>query len=104
AFLEPAAAHAIYDDLRALVAWGPPNDCRAAAAPGGYRVNGRWDFASGCRQANWMGAHCQVIEPGGELRLNAAGRPTVRTLLFPAAQARLIDTWDVIGLRGTASD
>lgn len=104
AFLEPAAAHAIYDDLRALVAWGPPNDCRAAAAPGGYRVNGRWDFASGCRQANWMGAHCQVIEPGGELRLNAAGRPTVRTLLFPAAQARLLDTWDVIGLRGTASD
>lgn len=103
-FLEPASARAIYDDPRALIAWGPPNDCRAAAAPGGYRVSGRWDFASGCRQATWMGAHCVVAEAGGGLRLNAAGRPTVRTLLFPAAEARLIDAWDTIGLRGTASD
>ena len=28
----------------------------------------------------------------------------MRTLLFPAEQATLIDTWHTIGLRGTASD
>jgi alkylation response protein AidB-like acyl-CoA dehydrogenase len=72
--------------------------------PGGYRVGGRWDFASGCRHASWMGAHCHVREADGTLRLNKAGRPTIRTLLFPARQATLIHTWDVIGLRGTASD
>jgi alkylation response protein AidB-like acyl-CoA dehydrogenase len=103
-FLEPEAAHAIYDDPRALIAWGPPNASRAIAVPGGYRVSGKWEFASGCRQASWMGAHCQVVEPDGSLRLNAAGRPTIRTLLFPVEQATLIDQWDVIGLRGTASD
>jgi len=103
-FLEPEAARTIFTDPRTVVAWGPPNASRAEAVKGGYRVSGRWDFASGCRQANWMGAHCQVQEANGELRRNRFGRPTVRTLLFPVAQATLLDTWDTIGLRGTASD
>src|SRR5437764_1184011 len=32
------------------------------------------------------------------------GTPAIRTALFPAAQARMTDIWQVIGLRGTASD
>ena len=103
-FLAPDPMRTIFADPRAIVAWGPPNAAKAIAVPGGYRVNGRWDFASGCRQATWMGAHCHVVEPDGSLRLNAAGKPTVRTLLFPASQATLLNTWNVIGMRGTASD
>ena len=67
-------------------------------------MTGKWDFASGCRHASWIGAHGHVLEADGTLRLNRFGRPTVRTLLFPANQATLIDTWQTIGLRGTASD
>ena len=104
AYLPEAVASEIFADPAASVAWGPPNAHRARAVHGGYRVSGRWDFASGCRHATWMGAHCQVEEPDGSLRLNRAGRPTIRSLLFPAGQATLIHTWDVIGLRGTASD
>src|SRR6202045_296734 len=104
AFLEPAANRAVFADPRSLIAWGPPNASRAQAADGGYRVTGRWDFASGCRQARWMGAHCHVLEADGALRLNRFGKPTVRTLLFPASKATLLDTWRTIGLRGTASD
>ena len=104
AFLEPAANRAIFADLRSLVSWGPPNASQARAVDGGYRVTGQWDFASGCRQARWMGAHCHVLEADGALRLNRFGRPTVRTLLFPASDATLLDTWRTIGLRGTASD
>jgi alkylation response protein AidB-like acyl-CoA dehydrogenase len=104
AFLTPPVAAEIFADPRATIAWGPPNACTARAAPGGYRVTGQWDFASGCRHARWMGAHCHVVEPDGSLRRNRAGRPTIRTLLFPIERATLIHTWDVIGLRGTASD
>jgi indole-3-acetate monooxygenase len=103
-FMEPASAHAIFDDSRALIAWGPPNATRARAVPGGYRISGEWAFASGCRQATWMGAHAQVLEPDGLVRADARGKPLTRTLLFPVSQARLIACWDVIGLRGTASD
>src|SRR5438445_4351192 len=104
AYLEPAVNHAVFDDSRSIVAWGPPNASRARAVDGGFRLTGKWDFASGCRQARWMGAHCHVLEADGALRLNRFGRPTVRTLLFPASEATLIDTWRTIGLRGTASD
>ena len=104
AYLEPAANHAIFADPRSIVAWGPPNASRARAVDAGYRLTGKWDFASGCRQARWMGAHCQVLEADGALRLNRFGRPTVRTLLFPASEATLLDTWRTIGLCGTASD
>lgn len=105
AYLPAEVAREIWGEPRAVVAWGPPNATKAQAVPGGYRVSGTWQFASGCRHASWMGAHCQVIEPDGSVRLNRAGRPTVRSLLFPAEHAKLIDgSWEVIGLRGTASD
>jgi alkylation response protein AidB-like acyl-CoA dehydrogenase len=104
AYLEPAANQTIFADPRSIVAWGPPNASRASAVDGGYRVTGKWDFASGCRQAHWMGAHCHVLEADGTLRLNRSGKPAVRTLLFPADEATLLDTWQTIGLRGTASD
>src|SRR4029077_6104489 len=103
-YLGLEAARTVFGDPRATCAWGPPNDCRGIAVPGGYRVTGRWDFASGCRHATWMGAHGTVIEPDGSLRLNNFGRPGVRTWLFPVEQARLLDNWDPIGLRGTASE
>jgi indole-3-acetate monooxygenase len=104
AYLEPAVSHTIFADPRSVVAWGPPNASRARAVEGGYRLTGKWDFGSGCRQARWLGAHCHVLEADGALRLNRFGHPTVRTLLFPANEATLHDTWRTIGLRGTASD
>ncbi len=103
-FISEEAARAIFADPRAVISWGPPNASQARAVPGGYRVSGRWEFSSGCRQATWMGAHCQVVEADGSLRLNHLGRPALRTLLFPAEHALLHDTWNTIGLRGTASD
>jgi indole-3-acetate monooxygenase len=103
-YLGLEAACKVFGDPRATCAWGPPNESQAIAVPGGYRVSGRWDFASGCRHAGWMGAHGAVAEPDGSLRLNNFGRPTIRTWLFPAEQATLLDNWNPIGLRGTASE
>jgi alkylation response protein AidB-like acyl-CoA dehydrogenase len=103
-YLALEGAREVFGDPRATCAWGPPNDCQGIAVAGGYRVTGRWDFASGCRHASWMGAHGAVVEPDGSLRLNRFGRPTIRTWLFPAERATLLDNWIPIGLRGTASE
>jgi alkylation response protein AidB-like acyl-CoA dehydrogenase len=104
AYLEPAAVRAIFGDPCSTVAWGPPNGSRATAVAGGYRVSGTWDFASGCRHASWMGAHCPVVEADGSLRRDPRGRPLIRTLLFPAREATVLDTWNTIGLCGTGSE
>jgi alkylation response protein AidB-like acyl-CoA dehydrogenase len=103
-FIPLETAQAIFADPCAIIAWGPPNEHQARAVPGGYRVTGEWHFASGSRQANWMGAHCHVVEPDGSLRLNRFGRPTVRTLLFRKQQTTPIRDWNTIGMRGTASE
>jgi alkylation response protein AidB-like acyl-CoA dehydrogenase len=103
-FIQLETAKAIFSDPRAWISWGPPNQYKAEAEPGGYRVTGEWHFASGSRQANWMGAHCQVTEPDGSLRLNRFGRPTTRTLLFRKEHTQPILDWNTIGMRGTASE
>lgn len=103
-FLEPDVAREIFANPKAVVAWGPPNACKATAVDGGYLISGKWDFASGCRQATWMGAHGPVVERDGSLRRDAKGHTAIRSLLFPVSEATLLDTWNPIGLRGTASD
>jgi alkylation response protein AidB-like acyl-CoA dehydrogenase len=103
-FVPLDTAREIYADARTIISWGPPNQHRAHAVPGGYRVSGEWHFASGSRQANWMGADCQVVEPDGSLRLNRFGRPTTRTLLFRKEHTQAIQDWNTIGMRGTASE
>ena len=76
----------------------------ATVVDGGYRVTGTWQFASGSRQANWLGGLCLVCDPDGSVRTNPNGRPQTRTLLFPKSSAVITDTWHVVGLRGTGSD
>ena len=106
ASLDHGAAREIFaDDPRALLAVGPPHSSgKAVAAPGGYRVSGNWQYASGSRHATWMAAHCPVFEPDGKPRLDANGSPVERTLIFPKSSVTMTDVWRVIGLRGTGSD
>ena len=104
AYMTPEAARAVWE-IRAVRSRGArPTSARAGGAGDGYRVTGRWDFASGCRHSKWMGAHGPVVEPDGSLRRYPDGRTVLRTWLFPAEQARLLDNWNPIGLRGTASE
>jgi len=104
AYLEPEVAQAVFGDPRAVLAWGPPNGpVRAVACDGGYRVSGRWSFASGMRQATWLGPQCAVTEADGSPRTGDAHR-IKRVFLVPASAVRVEDVWDVMGLRGTASD
>ena len=103
AYLDPDAANEIFNAPPGILAWGAIAH-EVQAIPGGYRANARWDFASGSRQASWLGAHVQIVEADGTRRLKPNGAPEVRTILFPLASATMYDVWDVIGLNGTGTD
>jgi indole-3-acetate monooxygenase len=103
AYLDLDVAHEIFDAPDAVLAWGAVSHA-VQAEPGGYRITARWDFASGSRQANWLGAHVQIIQADGTRRLRPNGAPEVHTIVFPATSATMYDVWDVIGLRGTGTD
>lgn len=104
AYLPPGSAHHIFDD-GGILAWGSTTSpVMARPERGGYRVTGRWSFASGGHHATWLGGHCVVADPDGNLRQDARGRTIPRTLLFRAEEVNWSDDWDVLGLRGTGSD
>ncbi len=74
--------------------YAPVNEARLDK--GGYRLTGRWSFASGCDNAQW--ALCAARLPATADRPSQPG-----FLLVPATDYGIDDTWDVIGLAGTGS-
>jgi alkylation response protein AidB-like acyl-CoA dehydrogenase len=61
----------------------------------GFRVNGRWPFASGCLHATTFFGNCLVgVEDGV---------PQFRMAVFRPEQVVIEDTWHVSGLCGTGS-
>ena len=76
---------------------------RAIAVPGGYRVTGHWFFASGCMHSSLLHGACKVFD-GDTPRRRPNGDQEVRIAYFcPKSDARIIDTWNVSGMRGTGS-
>jgi 3-hydroxy-9,10-secoandrosta-1,3,5(10)-triene-9,17-dione monooxygenase len=70
---------------------------KARAVDGGYVLDGRWSFSSGCDHATWvlLGA----IVPGED------DQPAdFRTFLLPASDYAIEDVWHTVGLRGTGSN
>lgn len=76
---------------------------RAVAVEGGFDVSGRWPFASGSSHATWFAAECKIYD-GEELRRDAEGNERTKMLFIPASEITVHDTWDTLGLRGTASN
>ena len=89
------------DTPRSIVANTPVPTAEAIVVPGGYRVTGRMGFSTGCRHASWLAARARVFE-NGQLRLQD-DQPEQRYLFVPAAEAELLDTWHVRGMRGTGT-
>lgn len=73
----------------------------AEVTQGGYVVNGRWPYVSGCKHASFLMGFCLVHE-GGAPRMGQRG-PDLRIVCVPADNISLFDTWDVAGLSGTGS-
>ena len=104
AYLDLPVAHAIFSDRRAVLAWGPGPRVKAVECEGGYKVSGVWAFASGGRHATWLGAHCPIFKADGSPKLDDNGLQVERTMLVRTEDVEWTDIWNIVGLRGTASD
>jgi len=71
---------------------------KAVRDKGGYRFSGRWSFASGSNNADYVCIH-GVLD--GE---QAGGAPATRMGVVPAREVNIEDVWHVSGLKGTASN
>ena len=67
---------------------------KAKLTDGGYRLDGRWSFSSGCDHASWV-----LL---GGIVTNDEGQPVdFCTFLLPNTDYTIDDVWDTVGLRGT---
>jgi 3-hydroxy-9,10-secoandrosta-1,3,5(10)-triene-9,17-dione monooxygenase len=95
---------ALFDDRAARDVWGADTSVliastymptgRATPVAGGFRFSGKWKFSSGSE-------HCDWVFLGGMVGDPQAG--DYRTFLLPRSDYRIVDTWHVLGLKGTGS-
>src|SRR5262245_20793524 len=106
-FLDPKIAREVFGAPNALVAWGPPAGiAKALAVDGGYRVTGKWRFASGSANATWMGGHSTVFATADQSReWSALQHPVAHALwhrfLWGGARHRAHDPGSI---RATGAD
>ncbi len=87
--------------------WGENPEARIAGvfAPsattrkvdGGYVVNGKWPWSSGCLHSNWVLMGIPVVNEAGQLVDQGAA-------LIPIEECTIEDTWFVVGMRGSGSN
>lgn len=95
---------ALFDDRAAQDVWGRDSSVliastymptgRATAVDGGFRFSGKWKFSSGSEHCDWILLGGMVGDPQ---------QGDYRTFLLPRADYQIIDTWHVMGLKGTGS-
>ena len=103
AYLPKESAAAIWkDDPDVVMAGVFAPMGRARAVDGGYRLTGRWPFASGSENASWRLGGGLVMADDGPRKL-PSGQPEIRSFFFRAEESVIHDTWHTAGLCGTGS-
>jgi alkylation response protein AidB-like acyl-CoA dehydrogenase len=103
AFLDQDVARSMYPDILVATAATATPTGRALSVPGGYRVSGRFPFASGCHHCDWVWLGC-IVEEDGKPRANSDGVPETRQCFLELSKCEILDTWHTTGLRGTGSN
>jgi alkylation response protein AidB-like acyl-CoA dehydrogenase len=68
-----------------------------ARVDGGWRVNGRWPWASGCLHSQWAACGINMKNEAGQI-------VNVGLSLMPMRELAVEDTWHMAGMRGTGSN
>lgn len=77
----------------ASVLFGPATVRRVA---GGFVLDGRWTFCSGCHQADWVLAGAMLVDEGAP--------PALGFFVVPTNQLEIVDDWHVTGFAATGSN
>ncbi len=88
-----AASEVFADPDRSNAGMFAPVATVSPAGDGTYRLTGRWPYTSNCEQAAWFG-----------LAATFPGEPAPRLVFAPRDAVTIHPTWNVVGLRATASN
>jgi len=93
AYLEDDAIKELFSGARfPVIAGQGTRPGKAVRTNGGFKLTGSWSFASGIKH----GTHIHTLGL-------VEGTNEARIFVLPVGKAKLIDNWDVLGLRATGS-
>jgi 3-hydroxy-9,10-secoandrosta-1,3,5(10)-triene-9,17-dione monooxygenase len=99
ALFDPRAAEDVFGkNPQTLIASTYMPKGQVTPVEGGFKFSGRWGFSSGID-------HCEWVFLGGLIFNKADPKqpPEYRTFLLPKKDYEVVDTWHVMGLKGTGS-
>jgi alkylation response protein AidB-like acyl-CoA dehydrogenase len=102
AWLPEPTARAMFEPREVITGGVAAPMGRAERVEGGFRVTGRWPWASGSQNCQWLMGGTLVTQ-GGKPVLSPAGMPELRIMALPVRDVVLHDTWHASGLCGTGS-
>jgi alkylation response protein AidB-like acyl-CoA dehydrogenase len=101
-FLEPRFAREILATPNLCIGGSGAPSGFADIDGDGYRLSGRWEFATGAPMTTHFTLNAVLREHGQPLA-DAGGAARVRAFIVPASQVAIHENWRTIGLRATAS-
>jgi alkylation response protein AidB-like acyl-CoA dehydrogenase len=102
AWLPEHHAETIFADPRAITGGVFAPMGKAIVEGDDFIVSGRWAWASGSANCQWLIGGAVILDDG-VMRTLPNGAPDHRMMFMPASEIELIDTWDTLGMRGTGS-
>jgi alkylation response protein AidB-like acyl-CoA dehydrogenase len=102
AFLDPEAAKELWPSIDDVTAGQVAPNGQARAVDGGWLVNGRWSFGSGCTHADVIVGGCFVME--GDAPRMVDGQADFLMACAPAPAWNVLDNWETTGLEGSGSN
>ena len=101
-YMHESGARAVFADPDVPTAGIAAPAGAATRVDGGVQVSGRWPFASGVTDADWLWAGCMVMQDG-KPHMTPHG-PEIIHVCVPMSAVAVHDTWRVSGLNGTGSN
>jgi len=101
-YMQQPTAQALFADRTVCLGGSGHASGTATLADNGYRVSGKWRYATGAPHLTHFTANC-IVEHDGETVLDKAGNPVVKSFFFAKDDVRIVEDWPAFGLRATAS-
>lgn len=101
-FLEPELARSILATEQVCLAGTGVPSGTAEREGDSYRIDGRWDYATGADIATHFTFNARLLD-GGEPLTDAGNEPVVKAFVVPAAEVEVIPDWRGMGLRATST-
>ncbi|MBD0776944.1 acyl-CoA dehydrogenase [Maribacter sp. ANRC-HE7] len=102
--LQPGKAKEIFLDATYAACFGGSGGVSGTAEIFGdsYQISGIWHYATGAPYLTHFTLNAEIVKKGSILK-NEDGSPKVLSFIVPKDKVRIIDDWNTMGLKATAT-